>query len=156
MAAIAAMLNYADRRSDEKKLRDIGITTREWTSWLLDDDFAAYLSDRSERLLVASQHEAHLGLIKGIIGGNIASVKLYNEMTGRYNHEAENNFNVKVLLGSFIEVLQRHVTDPIVLHRIATEMNNVAARQTMGEIAAGPSGRFAPAQKQIAIAGEVI
>lgn len=156
MAAISAMLNYTDRRSDEKKLRDIGITTREWSTWLLDDNFAAYLSDRSERMLVASQHEAHLGLIKGIRGGNLASVKLYNEMTGRYNPEAENNFNIKILLGSFIEILQRHVSDPIVLHRIALEMNNAAARQTMGDSGPGPSGRFAPTQKQIVMKGEVI
>jgi hypothetical protein len=155
MAAIAAMLNYTDRRSDEKKLRDIGITTREWHTWLLDDNFAAYLSDRSERLLTASQHEAHLGLIKGMRSGNVAHVKLFNEMTGRYNPEAENNFNIKILLGTFIEILQRNISDPVVLHRIALEMNNAAARQTMGG-AEGPSGRFAPTQKQIAMKGEVI
>lgn len=156
MAAVAVMLNYTDRRSDEKKLRDIGITTREWSSWLLDNNFSAYLTERSERVLSASQHEAHLGLIKGMRAGNVAHVKLFNEMTGRYNPEAENNLNIKLLLGTFIEILQRHVSDPIILNRIAVEMTNAATRDQIGMNNAGPSGRFAPTQKQIAMKGEVI
>lgn len=156
MAAVAAMLNYTDRRSDEKKLRDIGITTREWSSWLLDTNFSQYLTERSERVLVASQHEAHMGLIKGLRAGNVAHVKLFNEMTGRYNPEAENNLNIKLLLGTFIEILQKHVSDPIILNRIAVEMTNAATRDQIGGINAGPSGRFAPAQKEIAMHGEVI
>lgn len=156
MAAVAVMLNYTDRRSDEKKLRDIGITTREWSSWLLDNDFAEYLRTRSERVLAASQHEAHLGLIKGMRAGNVAHVKLFNEMTGRYNPEAENNLNIKLLLGTFIEILQKHVTDPVILNRIAVEMTNAATRDQIGGLNAGPSGRFAPTQKQIEMRGELI
>lgn len=156
MAAIGVMLNYVDRRSDEKKLRDIGITTREWTTWLLDENFAAYLNEKSERVLNASQHEAHLGLIKGLRAGNVAHVKLFNEMTGRYNPEAENNLNIKLLLGTFIEILQKHVSDPIVLNRIAVEMTNAATRDQIGGMNSGPSGRFAPKQKQIAMRSDDI
>lgn len=156
MAAVAAMLNYTDKRSDEKKLRDIGITTREWHGWLLDDAFAGYVRDRSEKLLANSQHEAHLGLIKGIRTGNIAHVKLYNEMTGRYNPEAESNFNVRLLLGKFIEILQKHIQDPAVLNVIAMEITNAAAREQMGNPVGGPSGRFAPQQKMITMKGDVI
>lgn len=155
MAAVAAMLNYTDKRSDEKKLRDIGITTREWHGWLLDDIFAGYLKDRSERLLANSQHEAHLGLIKGMRTGNIAHVKLYNEMNGRYNPEQENQFNVRVLLSRFVEILQKHVSDPVILNAIALEVTNAAARETLGNPVSGPSGRFAPQQKMI-LKGDMI
>lgn len=158
LAAIATMTNYADRRSDEKKLRDIGITTREWATWLLDNNFAAYLQERAERMFAASQHEAHLGLIKGMRNGNVASVKLYNEMSGRHNPEADNNFNIRLLMASIIEILQMEIKDPVALHRIATKMMNLAARESLQP--GGQSGRFAPRliaseQKEIPMAGEV-
>lgn len=154
MAAVAVMTNFVDKRSDEKKLRDIGITTREWATWMLDDNFQKYLSQRSERMLQGAQHEAHLGLIKGMRNGNVASVKLYNEMTGRYNPEADNQVNVKLLLHSFIEVLQRHIKDPIQLHGIAGELMQIASGNAFGAL----PGRSAPAsapQKVIVMKGEV-
>jgi hypothetical protein len=158
MAAVAVMTNFIDKRSDEKKLRDIGITTREWATWMLDENFQKYLSTRSERMLVGAQHEAHLGLIKGMRNGNVASVKLFNEMTGRYNPEADNQVNVKLLLHSFIEVLQRHIKDPIQLHGIAGELMQIASGSVMGIGMGAPSGRSAPspiAQKVITMKGEV-
>src|SRR5215207_5803304 len=36
MAAASVMLNLTDRRSDEKKLRDIGVGTEEFTNWMQD------------------------------------------------------------------------------------------------------------------------
>src|SRR5690349_8517787 len=132
MTAIAAMLDYTDRRSDEKKLRDVGITTRQWTTWMLDDTFADYLRDRSERMIIGAQHEAHKGLIKGVRNGNVASVKYYNELTGRYNPEADNNVNVRALLMTMIEILQKYIADPIVLHGIATEMMNAGTLHANG------------------------
>lgn len=159
LMAIATMTNYIDRRSDEKKLRDLGISSREWATWLLDDEFQKYLYERSERMFVGAQHEAHLGLIKGVRNGNVASVKLYNEMTGRHNPEADNNLNVRLLLHGIIEILQKHVKDPVMLHSIAGEMMNFAARQSIDNTSPGASGRFAPpvvaVQKEIALKGEL-
>lgn len=146
MTAIATMLDYTDRRSDEKKLRDVGITTRQWTTWMLDDTFSEYLRDRSERMLINSQHEAHKGLLKGVRNGNVASVKYMNELTGRYNPEADNAVNIRALLQTMIEILQRYIKDPITLHGIATEMMNAASIQG-GNNAAMPAqitGRSAP------------
>lgn len=146
MSAIAAMLDYTDRRSDEKKLRDVGITTRQWTTWMLDDTFAEYLRERSERMLVNAQHEAHRGLLKGVRNGNVASVKLYNEMTGRHNPDADNNVNVRALLMTMIEILQKYIQDPIVLHGIATEMMNAGTLHANGgmKMPLGIAGRGAP------------
>jgi hypothetical protein len=160
MHAIATMTNYTDRRSDEKKLRDAGITAREWATWLLDERFQRYLTSRSERMLAGAQHEAHLGLIKGMRNGNVASVKLFNEMTGRYNPEADNQVNIKMLLHRFIEILQRHIKDPVVLHGIASELAQAASREQLGmaqiqdPIAGPPPGRSAPV-RVIAVKGEI-
>lgn len=132
MAAAATMLAYTDRRSDEKKLRDIGVTPREWAGWLQDEEFANYLRDRSERMATNSLHEAHLGLIRGMRSGNTASIKLFLEMQGRYNPEQENAVNVRLLLHKFIEVIQRYVNDPLVLHNIARDLSSIATDQSFG------------------------
>lgn len=131
MAAAAAMLDPIDRRADEKKLRDLGITTRQWSTWLQDREFAKYLRDRSEILLENSVIEAHKGLIKGMRNGNIASISTFYKMTGRYDPDQQNQVNIRLLLHSFIEVIQRHVKDPVILHNIATEMTNMAARESL-------------------------
>lgn len=134
MAAVAAMLAYTDRRSDGKKLQDIGVTSREWAGWLQDEYFANYVNSRTERLLRNTTFEAHLGTIKGIRNGNTASIKLHHEMTGRYNPDQENAVNLRMLLGSFIEVIQRYVSDPIVLHKIARDLTTIATNEAPNQI----------------------
>lgn len=130
MAAAAAMSDFTDRRSDEKKLRDLGITTRQWATWLQDEEFAGYMRDRSEVMLKNTTYLAHQGLIKGVRNGNIAAIKMHNEITGRYNPDREDQINVRVLLHTFIEVIQKHVKDPLTLHNIATELSSIASRES--------------------------
>lgn len=131
MHAIATMLDPYDRRSDEKKLRDLGLTSRQWATWLLDDQFAEYVRDRSERMLANSVHEAHKGLIKGARNGNVASVKTLYEITGRYRPNEEQAVDVRRVLHTFIEVIQRYVKDPVVLHNIAMDLSNAASAESL-------------------------
>lgn len=130
MHAAATMLDLVDRRSDEKKLRDLGITTRQWSAWLQDDNFASYLRDRSEKLIANSQHELHKGLMKGVRQGNIASVKLAYELTGRHDPTKDTQIDLQRVLHTFIEILQKYIKDPITLHSIATELMNTASAES--------------------------
>lgn len=131
MHAIAAMTDLVDRRSDEKKLRDLGITTRKWATWLQDDQFATYLRDRSEKLLENSVHEAHKGLLKGVRNGNTASIKTLYEITGRFDPTKEAQIDVRRVLHTFIEVIQRYVKDPVMMHQIAMDLSQVASTESM-------------------------
>jgi hypothetical protein len=131
MHAAAVMTDMIDRRSDEKKLRDLGITTRQWSSWVQDESFAAYLRDRSERLLENSVFEAHKGLMKGVRNGNVASVKTFYEVTGRYRPNEEAQIDIRHVLHTFIEVIQKFVKDPVTLHAIAMELSQVASAESL-------------------------
>lgn len=130
MHAAAAMLDMVDRRSDEKKLRDLGVTTRQWATWLQDDQFAEYLRDRSEKMLEHSVHEAHKGLLKGVRNGNVASVKALYEITGRYRPDEEQQIDVRRVLHTFIEVIQKYVKDPITLQSIAMDLSAFATAES--------------------------
>lgn len=126
MAAAAVMLNLVDRRSDEKKLRDIGVTTEEFSTWMQNTVFAKYMADRSEQLIANSVHEAHVGLMRGVRQGNTASIKLYYEMTGRYNPNEENNVNIRILIGRVLEAIQLHVREPDTLNKLAISLSQIA------------------------------
>lgn len=130
MHAIAAMLDPYDRRSDEKKLRDLGVTTRQWATWLLDDQFAQYVADRSEVLLRNSLFEAHKGTIKGARNGNVASIKTLYEITGRYRPNEEQQIDVRRILHTFIEIIQKHIKNPVMLHAIAMDLSQVASAES--------------------------
>jgi hypothetical protein len=155
MHAIATMLDPYDRRSDEKKLRDIGISTRQWATWLLDDEFAAYLTDRSERLLASTTFEAHKGIIKGARNGNIAAAKLHHEITGRYRPNEDQQIDVRALLHTFIEVIQRYVKDPITMHAIAMDLSNIASAESLATGLSNQMMAGAQSMRQRTIAGSV-
>lgn len=126
MAAASIMLNLTDRRSDEKKLRDIGVSTEEFSTWMLNRNFAEYMRQRSELMIENSVHLAHMGLMRGVNQGNTASIKLYYEMTGRYNPDQENQVNVRLLIGRVLEAIQKHVRDPNTLNSLAIELSQLA------------------------------
>lgn len=126
MAAASVMMNLVDRRSNEKKLRDLGISTEEWTNWTQDAKFAEYLRERSEVLIANSVHEAHVGLLRGVQQGNTASIKLYYELTGRYNPQEEQTVNIRLVIGRVLEAIQKHVRDPEKLNALAVEMSQIA------------------------------
>lgn len=126
MAAASVMMNLTDRRSDEKKLRDIGVTSEEFTTWMQNTRFSNYMRERSELLVANSVHEAHMGLMRGVRQGNTASIKLYYELTGRYNPNEENNVNVRMLIGRVLEAIQKHVREPDTLNKLAVELSQLA------------------------------
>lgn len=131
MHAISVMCDPYDRRSDEKKLRDIGVTTRQWSMWLLDDEFARYLNDRAEKLLERTTFEAHKGVLKGARNGNVAAAKLHYEITGRYRPNEEQQIDVRRILHTFIEIIQKYVKDPIVLHAIAMDLSAAGSAESL-------------------------
>jgi hypothetical protein len=126
MAVAAVMTNIVDRRSDEKKLRDLGVSSEEWSTWMQNNVFATYMAGRAEKLISNSQHEAHLGLIRGVRSGNIAHIKYFNEITGRYNPDQDNAVNVRVVLGRVVEIIQQHVKDPATLQNMAVALQQLA------------------------------
>lgn len=125
MVAAAAMSSIVDRRSEGKRLQDLGITTAEWETWKLDETFMAYFMGRVEKMLENSVSDAHIGLIRGVKNGNVQAIKLLYEITNRYNPANEDQVNVRLLLGKLVEVIQKHVKDPIVMANMAKELTQV-------------------------------
>ena len=75
-------------------------------------------------------HEAHKGLLKGVRNGNLASVTKYYELTGRHDPNKEAQIDVRRVLHTFIEIIQKYVQDPVLLHQIAMELSNAASAES--------------------------
>lgn len=131
MHAAAAMTDIYDRRSDAKKLADIGVSTRQWSTWVRDDTFAQYVNELSEKTLANTLFEAHKGTMKGVRNGNVAAVRLAYEVTGRYRPNEEVQIDVRRILHTFIEIIQKHIKDPVLLHQIAMELSSAGQAESL-------------------------
>lgn len=123
LACANTLLDFADTRSRKKKLSDLGITSQQYQAWLKDPAFQAYCRKRAEDLLPDSMHEVHGALLDTAMRGDVSAMKLYYEMTGRYNPRQDATVDVQFLLVRVIEAIQKHVTDPAALTAIAEEIS---------------------------------
>jgi hypothetical protein len=128
VAAVNVMLDYNDTRSQPQKLRGLGISSQTWQGWLSSPHFSRYLKTRAENILDdVGIAEGHTALLKQVGRGNIQAVKLLYEVTGRHRDSA--SLNVEFFLQRVIEIVQRNVSDPATLGKIAEEFKTL-----MGEV----------------------
>lgn len=126
LAVAATLNNIKDRRSDSKKLADLGISARKFAGWMHDKKFSNYMKISANNLLENMEAEAHLGLLRSLQNNNTQAQKLYFEMTGRYNPAYESGVNMQVLMTRFIEIIQKHVHEPEQLQAIAADLQLAA------------------------------
>lgn len=121
VAAVGLVLDYADKRSHNTKLRSLGITPAKWNGWLKNEVFKNYLHSLSSRGLDDALHVAHTGLIHATERGDTNAIKYYMELTGRFSGDSGESQNFKVMLQRMVETIQRHVKDPDTIRLIAND-----------------------------------
>lgn len=114
IAVVVVLTDFYDQRSDQAKLRALGVTTTQFNGWMRNKDFKAFFNGMSRKHFAESDHIARKGLISGMEKGDLAAIKYFNELTG----ESPEERNVQVLLSRIVEAIQLHVKDPAVLHKI--------------------------------------
>lgn len=125
LAAALKFLDVEDKRSLATKLKEIGVTTSQWYGWMKGKRFRDFVTDNTTRDFEESLHEAQMGLRKAVSDGNPAAIKLYYELTNRYNSNDGQIGNLKVVISQIIEAVQRHVTDPETLELIASDFSMI-------------------------------
>lgn len=125
LAAANAILDFSDHRSQKTKLNELGISTTQYAAWLKQPNFQRYVKQRAEALLGDVQHEAHASLLKNVQRGDLNSIKLYYELTGRWSSKTVGDLNVEFLIIKVIESIQKHVREPEVISAIAEDLNGI-------------------------------
>lgn len=126
LAAVSTILNPADVRSLTTKLESLGISTFTYNGWKKNPVFMKYLTEQGESLFSENMSEIHNSLTTRAVSGDIRATKLLYEVTGFWRGvQQENSGDVRMLVISLIEILQKHIKDPELLQAIAQDIQTV-------------------------------
>lgn len=127
IAAINVYFDLSDRRVMSRKLKDLGILLVQWENWKKSPIFQKSLQARGEELFASGLPAAHRALLDKVEKGDIRAVKLFYDKIGYGADVAGNNANdIQVILLRLVEVVQKHVKDPVVLRAIAADFDLVS------------------------------
>lgn len=114
LAAVQVMFDFHDGRSDNKKLKDLGISGQQWQNWLQDPSFQDYLNKKSGNLFKNNLHEADKALLAKVRSGNVEAIRMFNAINGRFQ-EVEvpkiGQIEAHLFVMRLFEVLQQHLID---------------------------------------------
>lgn len=124
LAALTAFLNLHDKRSLTAKLKELGLTTKNWQVWLKQPNFQEFLSLELSRRFDLIDFDARVSLATLVQNGDLNGIKFYYELTGKYRPNSETAYNLGAVLSSLMEILARYLTAEI-LQRVADEFEQV-------------------------------
>jgi hypothetical protein len=129
VAAAVTVMNFADTRSNEEKLDQLGINSSQYYAWLNDPQFKNLIDNLSEQNLRNIKPTAVTEFTKLINKGDWQAVKYYLDVTGAVaNNDAPQS---EVLLRMIIEIIQKHVKDPETIMAIAQDIKLASANRTL-------------------------
>lgn len=136
VAAAVTVMNFADTRSNDDKLDQLGITTSQYFAWLNDPTFKNFVESLADQNLKNIRPAAITEFTKLVNKGDWQAIKYYLEVTGTVNsNEAPKS---EVLLKMLVEIIQKHVKDPEVMLAIATDMQLAFANRTLEAVTSSP------------------
>lgn len=121
LVAVDSVLNLHDKRSLNSKLKEAGVTTREWQAWLAEPEFVKYLRKQTKERFKNVDIDADLALAQLVSNGDLSAIKYYHEFTGIYRPGTEVGANLTVIMSRILEILAKHVTKEVLL-AVAAEL----------------------------------
>lgn len=125
ITAINTVLNTTDKRSQSKKLADMGISAAKWNGWKQSSQFKEYYKTRVEAIFGDALPDVHMALMDRAVNGDLGALKFYYEVTGHYTSEGK-AVDLKMILERIFEILTIHVKDPGLLASISGDMLKLA------------------------------
>lgn len=154
LAAVNTYLNFADTRPLEVKLRELEIPISRFYGWMKNKHFKDFLRSQSEEGLEDALSFAHRELVGKAGRGDVHAIKFLYEVTGRHTGIHSNNqHNIRLFLLQTIEIIQKHVQDPVVLQKIAAEFEALLSPTT--QQTPNPTTRVPPVGNSSAVSSPV-
>lgn len=139
LALANSLLDLGDQRSPSQKLKALEIAPRQYSAWCKQPIFRQYMQRRAEDLFSDAMPEAHSALVRNLQNGDLNSIKLFYEMTGRWSPKYSGELDIQYLMMKIIDILSRRLAaHPEILESIADELSELApARQGLQELNVG-------------------
>lgn len=128
LLTINKILDFNDPKPDHKKLKELGVNSRQFAAWKRDPAFAAYLKARVEKLVGDDVGEVDRALFERAVSGDVTAIKFLKELTGEYRPSSGGTgFDANFIIIKIQEILMRHLhSDPELLRTIGTELEALA------------------------------
>lgn len=139
IGAVSTIADFTDKRPIASKLKEIGISTKQWNNWLKSQKNYDYYHSIVDRLMDREVfEEGRLALAQNVARGDLASFKYFNELTDKF--VASKEFDpriIGVLMSGVLDIIMRHV-DGSIASKIAEEIQAMGISSLSG-ITAIPS-----------------
>lgn len=119
------LLNIHDKRSTREKLDTCGVSSQQFHAWMRQDAFAKYMRKRAEKAFDSHAYAAYNTVMAAVEGGDVNAAMKFFEMQGIYNPRIQVDVNIESVIVNLIEIVARHVKDPVALEAIATEIETI-------------------------------
>ena len=123
--AVSLIVNHLDKRTIPAKLKEAGLSTKDWQAYLRRKRHYEYFQNRLDEVFDEDiRNEAKISLAKAVSNGDLQAIKYYNELKNIYRPETQNaNQMISIVLTAVMEILAAHVTSDV-LNRIAAEIRS--------------------------------
>lgn len=125
--AMQVVTDPTDKRSLAAKLKQVGINNTVWRAWLRNPVFAEAVRRTSEHIIQDTVAIAHTRLAQKVDQGDLGAIKTLYEVSGRHDPNKQQMLDFAKVIGLVLEVMQRHITDPVVLRAIGDDLDTVIA-----------------------------
>ena len=129
--AVSIITDPTRRQPMSAKLKSAGITYAQYRAWLKQPKFKEFIHEIGERMLNEHVADVHTRLTERAANGDIQAMRLYYELTGRADTQANRAIqDLQRTTSLLLEVITRYITDPKQL----SEITNAISAVTTGEI----------------------
>lgn len=121
--AVNLLCSVHDRRSVEAKLKEAGLTTKQWHSFLRTESYMEYWRARLDEIYTEDVREdTRLALAELVAARDLQAIKYVNELDNVYRPASSNDLVMK-MLQIIIDIVAIHV-DPATLGKIANDIQS--------------------------------
>lgn len=113
------------------KLRNLGIGYAKWTAWQKNPEFRQTFQTMSEDALQEHMPLIQQALIQTAEKGDMNAIKFAYEITGKWDPNSKAAIDVMNVLSRVVEIITKHVDNPITLAKIGSEVQ-MLAQSTLG------------------------
>lgn len=125
--ATAILLNPADKRSMDAKLKSAGITSAIYQNWMRQPVFAAYVNQLSEDVLASHIGDVNSMLVNRATSGDTTAMRMFYELRGQLGAGNDKSTqDLQQIISMLLEVITRHLAaTPVLLQAISADITKI-------------------------------
>jgi hypothetical protein len=131
---INAILDPHETRKPQQVLKEMGLSSKTYQTWLKDKVFREYYHSRARTLLGEHIPEVKSSLLRKANTGDVNAIKLALEITGEWSDKPDKEFNPLWFVSQILDILQRNIRDTELLDAVAEDLQLLLQRMGVNPV----------------------